>query len=227
MRDFPYGYEVLLENLMDPAHVPYAHHGLMRTVCNPRPVDREGGRPLDISILSQDISGFLAKQEYGYRKFIAPCIFYASPFSGSANESISQFQKPAADDHKPQRQILLIFVCIPVSPGRSRLIWSFPRNFSVWIDKLVPRWIFHLGQNLILDSDLYLVHLETYGSLGISKAFSSPRSMQSFILHKVSDFQKLIGEQSSMDTSHQPLQKSSSWTDTGLMWFTAAAVMQP
>ncbi|THU45007.1 hypothetical protein C4D60_Mb02t13340 [Musa balbisiana] len=30
MRDLPYGYEVLIENLMDPAHVPYAHHGIMR-----------------------------------------------------------------------------------------------------------------------------------------------------------------------------------------------------
>ncbi|KAI3798288.1 hypothetical protein L1987_33559 [Smallanthus sonchifolius] len=30
-RDIPYGYEVLIENLMDPAHVPYAHYGMMRT----------------------------------------------------------------------------------------------------------------------------------------------------------------------------------------------------
>nr|GMD20734.1 protochlorophyllide-dependent translocon component 52, chloroplastic-like [Ipomoea batatas] len=29
-RDIPYGYEVLIENLMDPAHVHYAHHGIMR-----------------------------------------------------------------------------------------------------------------------------------------------------------------------------------------------------
>lgn len=30
IRDIPYGYEVLIENLMDPAHVPYAHYGIMR-----------------------------------------------------------------------------------------------------------------------------------------------------------------------------------------------------
>ncbi|KAG6414636.1 hypothetical protein SASPL_122009 [Salvia splendens] len=30
-RDIGYGYEVLIENLMDPAHVPYAHYGIMRT----------------------------------------------------------------------------------------------------------------------------------------------------------------------------------------------------
>ncbi|KAJ0021559.1 hypothetical protein Pint_31405 [Pistacia integerrima] len=29
-RDMPYGYEVLIENLMDPAHVPYAHYKIMR-----------------------------------------------------------------------------------------------------------------------------------------------------------------------------------------------------
>ncbi|KAF5768212.1 putative pheophorbide a oxygenase [Helianthus annuus] len=30
-RDIPYGCEVLIENLMDPSHVPYAHHGITRT----------------------------------------------------------------------------------------------------------------------------------------------------------------------------------------------------
>ncbi|CAN1774849.1 Protochlorophyllide-dependent translocon component 52, chloroplastic [Linum perenne] len=47
-----------------------------------------------------------------------------------------------------------------VGPGKSRLIFSFPRNFAVWADKLIPRWISHVGQNLVLDSDLYLLHLE-------------------------------------------------------------------
>ena len=59
-----------------------------------------------------------------------------------------------------QRKFALIFICVPVSPGISRLIWSFPRNFGLWIDKVVPRWMFHVGQNLILDSDLYLLHIE-------------------------------------------------------------------
>ena len=27
IRDFPFGYDILMENLMDPAHVPYAHKG--------------------------------------------------------------------------------------------------------------------------------------------------------------------------------------------------------
>ncbi|XP_062171999.1 protochlorophyllide-dependent translocon component 52, chloroplastic-like [Alnus glutinosa] len=84
-RYIPYGYEVLIENLMDPAHVPYAHTGIMKT-------------------------------------------------------------------QQPKMELR--------SPGSSRLIWTFPRNFGIWIDKVVPRWMFHVGQNLILDSDLYLLHIE-------------------------------------------------------------------
>ncbi|KAM7523135.1 hypothetical protein LguiA_013037 [Lonicera macranthoides] len=36
-RDIAYGYEVLTENLMDPAHVPYAHYGILT---GPRPKNR-------------------------------------------------------------------------------------------------------------------------------------------------------------------------------------------
>ncbi|KAL4611960.1 hypothetical protein ACB092_08G163800 [Castanea dentata] len=78
-RDIPYGYEVLIENLMDPAHVPYAHHGIMQTQ---RPkdsvkADREGGRPLQLMIEKLDINGFKADQGWSNSKFLPPCVFYA------------------------------------------------------------------------------------------------------------------------------------------------------
>ena len=59
-----------------------------------------------------------------------------------------------------EKNLVMVFICVPVSPGRSRLIWTFPRNFAVLVEKIVPRWVFHIGQNLILDSDLYLLHFE-------------------------------------------------------------------
>ncbi|KAL9370290.1 hypothetical protein Peur_041489 [Populus x canadensis] len=158
-RDIAYGYDVLVENLMDPAHVPYAHYGIMRTQTPKVKVDREGGRPVALSVKKLDINGFDGDQEWGISKFIAPCIFYAytKPLENQGNGAASSAgtRKPSA-----QRKMALIFICIPVSPGNSRLIWVFPRNFGVWIDKVVPRWIFHVGQNLILDSDLYLLHVE-------------------------------------------------------------------
>ncbi|PKA52542.1 Protochlorophyllide-dependent translocon component 52, chloroplastic [Apostasia shenzhenica] len=166
IRDIPYGYEVLIENLMDPAHVPYAHHKIMRIPKRPPSLtrDREGGIPVDIRIENLDITGFLAKQQFGYGKFVAPCLYYAffpstGLSNGSASSSNNQTMPPPTFLQK-QRRFLLVFYCIPVSPGKSRLIWVFPRNFSVWVDQIVPRWMFHVGQNLILDSDLYLLHVE-------------------------------------------------------------------
>ena len=59
---------------------------------------------------------------------------------------------------------MLVFLCIPVSPGKSRVIWAFPRNVGVWLDKVIPRWYYHIGQNLILDSDIQLLHIEANDS---------------------------------------------------------------
>ncbi|CAN6476346.1 unnamed protein product [Victoria cruziana] len=159
-RDIPYGYEVLIENLMDPAHVPYAHYGIMRTATRKPPGfvqrDREGGGPLNITVKKLDAAGFVSTQDNGYSKFIAPCLFYTFASFGSKAKPDPE----VSEDMSDQKNIILIFICVPVAPGRSRLIWSFPRNFALWMDKIVPRWIFHIGQNLILDSDLYLLHLE-------------------------------------------------------------------
>lgn len=29
MREMPYGYDILLENVLDPSHVPFSHHGVI------------------------------------------------------------------------------------------------------------------------------------------------------------------------------------------------------
>nr|ASW21053.1 Rieske-type oxygenase [Scutellaria baicalensis] len=165
-RDIPYGYEVLIENLMDPAHVPYAHYGIMRTAKTPESVkaDREGGRPVEINVTRLDVNGFTAKQIFGENYFVPPCLYYGffSPGGGQSNQktSSSATKDEPLTPIPPQKKALLIFYCIPVSPGNSRLIFVSPRNFAVWLERIFPRWIFHIGQNLILDSDLYLLHVE-------------------------------------------------------------------
>ncbi|KAF9686504.1 hypothetical protein SADUNF_Sadunf03G0165500 [Salix dunnii] len=142
-REFPFGYEILIENLVDPAHVPYAHFKLL-----PVKLDREGGAPIDITINKLDIEGFHASRFGGITNFMAPCVYK------------SAFSLPSKKGNEPQRRGLLLFFCVPVGPGKSRLIYTFPRNFGVWLDRVMPRWVFHLSQNRILDSDLYLLHLE-------------------------------------------------------------------
>ncbi|XP_062212756.1 protochlorophyllide-dependent translocon component 52, chloroplastic-like [Phragmites australis] len=155
MRDFPYGYDILAENLMDPSHVPYAHKGLIRRFRNPedpgRDHDQEGGGPIKLKIEEASINGFLSAMERGYWKFVAPCTFYSSGTSQAANQG-----------NKKTPRFMLVVFCVPVAPGRSRLIWAFPRNFGVWLDKIIPRWFYHIGQNRVLDSDAYLLHVEEH-----------------------------------------------------------------
>ncbi|CAN4089817.1 unnamed protein product [Withania somnifera] len=126
VRDVPYGYEILIENLMDPSHVNYAHYGIMKLPPLPTSVkaDREGGIPLDISLAKVDINGFIAKEGPGEHKFIAPCVHYG-PFGLGANlllnkSSESEEQLSSAEINR----LFLVFICVPVSPGNSRLIIS-------------------------------------------------------------------------------------------------------
>ncbi|KAM0827208.1 hypothetical protein ACQ4PT_068351 [Festuca glaucescens] len=165
IRDLSYGYDVLVENLMDPAHVPYAHKGLMgklrkkedpgRYVRCPDMIvefDIEGGGPMKMKIEEANVNGFLSPQENGgYFRYEAPCTFYGSPLPKEAKGEEKKKKKP---------QFMLVFMCIPVAPGKSRVIWAFPRNVGIWLDKIIPRWYYHIGQNAILDSDIYLLHIE-------------------------------------------------------------------
>nr|GLL31761.1 protochlorophyllide-dependent translocon component 52, chloroplastic-like [Ipomoea trifida] len=148
-KGISFRYEVLIENLMDPAHA-----------------DREGGKPLEISLMQLDVNGFTGKQLFGGNIFAAPCVYYGYYTPGPSTTSQST-SSPKATEEKPSnakvKRAFLVFYCVPVSPGNSRLIFASPRNFAVWIDKVVPRWMFHIGQNLILDSDLYLLHVECKG----------------------------------------------------------------
>lgn len=59
-----------------------------------------------------------------------------------------------------EKKTLVVFLCVPVSPGKSRLIFIPARNFFLWIDRIIPRWISHIEQNLVLDSDLCLLHVQ-------------------------------------------------------------------
>ncbi|XP_038880155.1 protochlorophyllide-dependent translocon component 52, chloroplastic-like [Benincasa hispida] len=175
-RDMAYGYEILIENLMDPAHVPYAHYRIIPappSITNRVKADREGGRPLELIVEKLKADGFVGKQERLRHKFFAPCVYYFFLDPELVQENVESSSKndesvsSTANVKKPpteisQRRSFLVFFCIPVSPGKSRIIWAFPRNFGKWVNYIVPRWIFHIGQNLILDSDMYFLRVEEH-----------------------------------------------------------------
>jgi hypothetical protein len=53
----------------------------------------------------------------------------------------------------------LVTYCLPVGPGRSRIIGQFPRDFARWQLRWLPRWWDHItNRNEVLDGDLVLLH---------------------------------------------------------------------
>uniref|UniRef100_A0A0D9W0D3 Pheophorbide a oxygenase domain-containing protein n=1 Tax=Leersia perrieri TaxID=77586 RepID=A0A0D9W0D3_9ORYZ len=113
--------------------------------------DKEHGGPIKMKIEEANINGFLSIQDenWGQFRFTAPCTLHRSEMP------IESLEK-----RKKQPEGMMVFLCVPVSPGRSRLIWAFPRSVNAWPEKIIPRWLHHLVSNAVLDSDLYLLHIE-------------------------------------------------------------------
>ncbi|TXG65826.1 hypothetical protein EZV62_007101 [Acer yangbiense] len=153
----------------------------------PLKVDREGGKPLEMSVTKLDKNGFIGKADWGGSKFIAPFIYQNSinPVVGQRNESGSTAGIKKA---LMEQRILLTFFSIPVSPGNSRLIWSYPSFFGGWIDKIIPKWIFHIGMDLLVqDSDLSILHVEerkimSVGPANWQKACFVPTKADTFVV---------------------------------------------
>ncbi|EKX38158.1 hypothetical protein GUITHDRAFT_50255, partial [Guillardia theta CCMP2712] len=147
MRDVPYGWDTLIENLVDPSHVPFAHHGLIEA--------RDQGRPINLYVESHEagFEGYDMDQNSTSRrcgivssKFRPPCLI--------------------SDPEKNSTFLGLGTYCIPTAPGHSRLITRFPFRFPnqivANIVRMQPRWMTHLSQNQVIDSDnVFLSLLES------------------------------------------------------------------
>ena len=150
MREVPYDFFILLENLFDPAHVPFAHHKLQSV--------RERGGPVKVDILCEDESKFKvsftdtainrgsANETYrkGTMNFELPCHYYV--------ESIY-----------PPNSILdvLHVFTIPVQDGYSRILiqTQYNKNHPLYnIVRFIPPWIQHTLTNKFFDSDTLLLH---------------------------------------------------------------------
>lgn len=138
VRDLEYDWQTLVENVADPSHVPFAHHGVQG--------NRERAKPLPIKIVQSTQDCIEAKIESGFKSHITfhpPChLEYEISFGGD-------------------RQVGLVTYCIPVLPGQSRIVAQFPRNFAKQLHHWMPRWWTHLSvRNAVLDGDMVLLHYQ-------------------------------------------------------------------
>lgn len=142
VRDMPYSWEILVENLCDPAHIPFAHHSMMKEA------DRNSPNQIDLEIVDENNQGFLARKDpypsppgkYDL-KFQPPCLLYYTLVDESAKSYVGLGQ-----------------YCVPTAPGKCRLLARFPFRLNIKpamaAIRMTPRWITHLSQNLVMDSDV-------------------------------------------------------------------------
>ncbi|MBU7585518.1 MAG: Rieske 2Fe-2S domain-containing protein [Nostoc sp. TH1S01] len=136
IRDLEYDWQTLIENVADPSHVPFSHHGVQG--------DRAKARPIEFKI-EQSTADLIEVTTVGrvQRKitFEPPCrLEYTFSFGDSSKE------------------FGFVSYCIPVSPGKSRIIILFARNFGKTLFRLQPRWWEHISdRNLVIDGDMVLL----------------------------------------------------------------------
>lgn len=165
MRELPYGHDVLIENLLDPAHVPFAHHG----------VSGGGNRyQVPLSILGQPS---LSEGGQGFS------VLFRQDISGETNGSTqlqtmskSQdahivFKAPNLVNYKygGELGVQIVSYSTPTTPGNCRVLFAVvmdrrtaPKRTMQVLD-LKPSWLKfldHYERNLVLDGDNCFLHMQ-------------------------------------------------------------------
>ncbi len=179
MRELPYDALTLLENVLDPSHVPFTHH---RTVGN-----RASVSPVNLELVAESKQGFTGVWQEGPRR-------------GTLGRQDTRFIAPNLMWHdltsKQFGRTLTVVYAVPIRKGECRLFARFPFKFaSPWPRRfigLTPEWYSHINQNAILEDDQIFLHYqerylaEAGGSDRYAKAFYLPTQADLFVaqLHK-------------------------------------------
>ncbi len=173
-RDMPYDALTLLENVLDPSHLPYTHH---RSVGN-----RANASPVELEVIKAGKEGFDG-------------IWAEGPRRGQLGPQDTRFIAPGLMWHeitsKQYGRTVTAVYAVPTKKGHCRLFARFPFKFKAkapaFFMKLTPQWYNHIGQNGILEDDqIFLHHQERYleesgGRDRSHKAFYLPTKADAFV----------------------------------------------
>lgn len=131
-RVLPYSADMLIENFMDPAHIPYAHHKLQGS--------RADGLPIEMKEL---VSNFTHVE-----------VSFKDQSGGKKRDGVLSFQRPGLyhfrtrQEDGSMRPNLKIHI-VPVKAGYCRAIYADFTN-------KVPRFLLHAFSNRFLNTDVWL-----------------------------------------------------------------------
>ena len=137
-KELPYSYDILIENFMDPSHIPYAHHGLQGR--------REDGCPIKM------------KKHIENETHLE--ISFEDNVNNNTRTGIVSFHRPSRYHYRTIREngeykINIEIYIVPIREGRTRVFLASP--FSKGI---IPTWVVHAMSNRFLNTDIWLHNAE-------------------------------------------------------------------
>ena len=152
-RDLPYDYTTLVENVIDPSHVPVSHHGTSQG-------DRALARPLPLTVKDRGSGGSVAAALSLAGEVTVP--LHGSSRLGFARTTATQtvrFEAPSRLSYEFElpggKRAIALFYAVPVARGRSRVLVRRGRDFNTEAKMtraaLVAK---HLENNVVFDQDL-------------------------------------------------------------------------
>ena len=144
-RDLPMDALTVLENVLDPSHVPFTHHASVGR--------RETAGPVRLELTSFGPEGFTGLWAEGPRR-------------GKLGAQQTVFQAPCLMWHdltaKGFARILTVVYATPMRRGECRLFARFPFQFESPLPgrllALRPQWLQHLANHTVLEDDQVFLH---------------------------------------------------------------------
>lgn len=214
-RDVPYSWDTLLENIIDPSHVPHAHHGLQGKRSDAIPINMT--QPSSISATGFNMT-FADRTRNMMRQSTAD---FRAPFVIKYD---GEYEVP---QNKPPNSFNLTTILVPTKPGWSRIIIfgsqiakskdakDSSRRTSVIgkIFGLLPVWLIHQLTNRFLDSDLVFLHVQdrdrerrSFGSASYGYFMPAPADRCVRAIRKwVNDYAHVLGPLPPLETKRQIL----------------------
>ena len=158
IRTLPYDYEILMENVLDPAHVPFSHHGVAPGL------DRSNGEALSMTRVRPVTPNAIASVEFsdnafgvprnGWLEFVDPSfVLYTYP-NKDPEKSHQAFLVLLSPVRKGWSNVFIYSIIAgrlsghkPKMPIRSKLLFSMPV-------------LIHMANNSVLDGDNVFLHMQ-------------------------------------------------------------------
>ncbi|GAQ86885.1 pheophorbide a oxygenase family protein [Klebsormidium nitens] len=177
VRDLEYGFDVLAENITDPSHLPFAHHGVGG-------LRRKQGKPLPLTLQSKGADGFTGVSGgYVFSDSMQSTVEFKAP-------GRFHYHRVLEKDGKSRESFTCLYMT-PTVPGKSRLVLidAFGVKLPWYFKYLRPRWLAHLQSQDILDGDASFLHWQQvqYANTGASakefnKVYFMPTASDRFVI---------------------------------------------